>query len=154
MTEIGGVHGSRDWNHVWINHTVNHSTQEERREHWYSPRDSAQDWRHKMPFDGDRLDSPPLGWVLWWKGEYSNLVGDQVHFMLRRWGLVMWDAARLTTEAKEFIEFWSMQLWGLSDPREDDYDPSVAPPEEPRRGTQGKLILAAFPQALSARNLF
>lgn len=104
-----------------------------------------------MPFDGDNLDSPSLGWILYWKGEYSNLVGNFVHFELRRWGFVMWDAARLTGEAKDFSELWCMQQFGPYDPREDDYDPSVA---KPKRGSQGKLISTAFTPSSKCNRFF
>ncbi|KAI7775674.1 hypothetical protein LA080_006457 [Diaporthe eres] len=47
----------------WIDDVVREDIREERRERSYSHRDSAQDWRQKMPFDGDKLDSPPAAWV-------------------------------------------------------------------------------------------
>lgn len=139
------------WNQDWIDEAVRDDKQDERRERWYSPRDSDQDWRQKMVFDGDRMDLPPLGWVLYWQGEYSNLVGDHIHFRLRRWGFVMWDAVRLTTEAKEFIEFWYTELHCPHDFREEHYDPSVAPPEY---GSKGKVIFTAFPLASKRDRLY
>lgn len=145
-----GYHESR-WGHDWMNEALMDVVQEDRRERWYSSRDLDQDWRKKMPFDGDCLNSPSLGWVLYWKGEYSNLVGNFVHFELRRWGFVMWDAARLTSEAKDLIEFWYMQQFGSNDPREDNYDPSVANPE---RGSQGQFILTGFPRSSRGKQSF
>lgn len=139
------------WNQDWIDDAVEDRAQENRRERWYSPRDSDQDWRQKMVFDGDRLDSPPLGWVLHWQGEYSNLVGTFVHFQLRRWGFGMWDASRLTTEAKEYIDFWYTELHCPEDYREEYYDPSVAKPE---RGSQGKLVSTDFTPKSNCDRLF
>lgn len=90
--------------------------------------DAAQDRRQKTPFDEDKLDSPPLAWILFWRGEYSNLFGVFIPKALRRWGFVMWDAARLDSDVKDSIE----QAWcgdpynyDYADPREDDYDSSV-----------------------------
>lgn len=108
----------------WIEDAVGYLEQEERRERWYSQYDLAQDFRHKMPFNGDDLDSPPLSWVLLWRAEYSNLIGcDYISGELRRWGYVMWDAARLGSRAEARIDYHS---WGeADDPRGDYYDDSV-----------------------------
>ncbi|ROW02476.1 hypothetical protein VMCG_06081 [Cytospora schulzeri] len=109
----------------WIDDTVEELVQLERRGGWYSQRDSAQDFRKKMPFNGDRLDSPPLAWVLFWQGEYSNLIGNFIPEALRRWGFVMWDAARLNSRAKARIDYEWWELYGGTDPRRGNYDPSV-----------------------------
>lgn len=106
----------------WIDDAVREDIQDERRERWFSHRDSAQDWRQKMPFDGDRLDSPSLAWVQLWQGEYSNLTGDYIPEELRRWGFVMWDAARLNSRAEARIDYHTFCGW---DPREEYYHPSV-----------------------------
>lgn len=113
----------------WIDEAVGYIVQDERRERWYSQHDLAQDFRHKMPFNGDRLDSPPLSWVLFWRGESSNLIGgDYISEELRRWGYVMWDATRLGSRAEARIDYWSFNLCGRGedeDPRGDTYDDSV-----------------------------
>ncbi|ROV92313.1 hypothetical protein VSDG_07262 [Cytospora chrysosperma] len=120
MGEHRGYYGND-----WIDDAVEELVQMERRERWYSHCDSAQDLRQKMIFDGDRLDSPPLAWVLFWQGEYSNLIGNRVPEALRRWGFVMWDAARLNSRAEARIGYEWWQSYGGSDPREQNYDPSV-----------------------------
>ncbi|KAK7708658.1 hypothetical protein SLS63_013464 [Diaporthe eres] len=109
----------------WIDDAVREDIQEARRERWYSHRDSAQDWRQKTPFDGDRLDSPPAAWVQFWHGEYSNLAGDHIPEELRRWGFVMWDAGRLNSRAEARIDYYAYFGW---DPREEFYHPSVIDP--------------------------
>ncbi|KAH8756218.1 hypothetical protein F5883DRAFT_718469 [Diaporthe sp. PMI_573] len=123
-----------DYTHVcyvgsdWIEDVVTDLVQIEKREQWYSQRDSAQDFRHRMPFKGEKLDSPPLAWVLFWQGEYSNLIGDYIHPELRRWGYVMWDAARLGPRPRGRIGYWSFNMCGggeIQDIRSDTYDDSV-----------------------------
>ncbi|KAJ0106860.1 hypothetical protein J7T55_014936 [Diaporthe amygdali] len=121
MMRVAIVSGIGD---AWIENAVQELVQMERREKWYSKRDSAQDFRQEMPFDGDRLDSPTLAWVMYWRGEYSNLTGIYVPEALRRWGFVMWDAARLNSRAEARIDYWWWARWGKFDPREDDYDSS------------------------------
>lgn len=122
MVRVAIVSGIGD---AWIENAIQGLVQMERREKWYSQRDSAQDFRQKLPFDGDRLDSPTLAWVIYWRGEYSNLIGIYVPEALRRWGFVMWDAARLNSRAEARIDYWWWARWGKFDPREDDYDSSV-----------------------------
>lgn len=108
----------------WLDDAVGYLVQDERRDRWYSQHDLAQDFRHKMSFNGDNLDSPPLSWVLLWRAECSNLVGpDYMSGELRRWGFVMWDAARLGSRAEARIDYHSWLEVG--DPREDTYDDSV-----------------------------
>ena len=112
----------------WIEDVVTDLAQIEKRELWYSQQHSAQDFRQRMPFKGDKLDSPPLAWVLFWQGEYSNLIGDYIHPELRRWGYVMWDAARLGPRRKGRIGYWSFNICGggeIQDIRSDTYDDSV-----------------------------
>ncbi|KAH7171617.1 hypothetical protein DER46DRAFT_592456 [Fusarium sp. MPI-SDFR-AT-0072] len=69
--------------------------QEERRMNQHSDSDLAQDNREKMAFNGDDEDSPPLAWVTFWNGQYSNLYGDFLPRSLREWGYIMWDRNRL-----------------------------------------------------------
>lgn len=106
----------------WIDDALEGFVQDERRERWYSHRDSAQDWRQKTPFEGDSLESPPLGWVQLWHCEYSNLTGNYISEELRRWGFVMWDAARLNSRAEARIDY---HTYCGRDPREEYYHPSV-----------------------------
>lgn len=105
----------------WIDDAVWDSIQDARREKWPSDRDSAQDSRQKMLFDGDNLESPPLAWVLFWKEEYSNLFGSNIPKGLRRWGFVMWDATRLDSTAKDTISLEWYTKYDMTDPREYDY---------------------------------
>lgn len=110
----------------WLDDVSDEFAQAERREQWPTRHDSAQDSRQKTLFDGDKLDSPPLAWVLFWRGEYSNLFGRYIPKALRRWGFVMWDAARLDSDANDAIEdAWYENHYDYGDPREDDYDSSV-----------------------------
>lgn len=127
LSGLGHEHRG-SWSSDWIDEAIVYFVQEERRQHWYSQHDSAQDFRHKMPFDGDRLGSPPLAWVLFWRSEYSNLIGPYIPRELRRWGYAIWDAARLGSRAEARIDYWSFNLCGRGedeDPREETYDPSV-----------------------------
>lgn len=112
----------------WIDEATWDDKQIQRREQWYTHHDFAQDHRQKMPFEGDAPDSPPLAWVLFWQGEYSNLIGRSYTTKpLRRVGFIMWDSSRWGSVGKEFIEEEWCSRWGglFGDPRSDDYDPSV-----------------------------
>lgn len=51
--------------------------------------------RERLPFSGDVVDGPPLAWVIYWKGRYSNRYGDAVQDSLQHWGYVFWDRKRL-----------------------------------------------------------
>ncbi|KAI3395931.1 hypothetical protein diail_642 [Diaporthe ilicicola] len=115
--EHGGVDGED-----WIDDSVWDYNQDSRRDQYPSDRDSAQDSRQAMLFDGDSLKSPPLGWVLFWMSEYSNLFGSHIPEGLRRWGFVIWDAGRLDSTAKDAIEREWDSMYGMTDPREDDYE--------------------------------
>ena len=71
-----------------------------RREQQLSEKDLKQRRRDPLPFRGDTEPDasgslPPLAWTLMWKETYSNLFGYYVDNDMRRWGYVMWDAARL-----------------------------------------------------------
>jgi hypothetical protein len=93
-----------------------------RREQQLSERDLKQRRRDPLPFRGDAEPDangslPPLAWTLMWKGTYSNLFGYYVDNDIRRWGYIMWDAARLERMgAKEVLA----QQWDEDfDPRDD-----------------------------------
>ncbi|RMZ78575.1 hypothetical protein DV738_g3796, partial [Chaetothyriales sp. CBS 135597] len=61
---------------------------------------------------------PPLAWTLIWHGTYSNLYGWYIPDEIRRWGYVMWDAARLErTGGKELLMRQWIEYW------DEDYDP-------------------------------
>lgn len=123
MGEHRGLEGND-----WIDDAVlDGMTQGDRRELWPTQYDAAQNSRQKTPFDGDSLAFPPLAWVLFWQGEYSSLFGPiYVPETLRRWGFVMWDAARLDANAKAAIEdAWYGTDFTYADPREEDYDLDV-----------------------------
>lgn len=103
-------------------------TQEQRREWFYSGYDLAQDFRHKLAFEGDQIHSPPLAWVLFWREECSNIYGYCIDDELRRFGYVMWDAVRLGERAQARIDYCSFNLLGRGDEEDlrwDDYDSSV-----------------------------
>ncbi|KAG8161839.1 hypothetical protein KVR01_008826 [Diaporthe batatas] len=111
-----------------IEEMADYETQDVRREWFYSKYDSAQDFRNIMAFNGDDIHSPPLAWVLFWRGEYSSLYGNYIDLELRRFGYVMWDAARLGERAQARIDYHSFIDLGWTDaqdPRWDYYDPSV-----------------------------
>ncbi|KAK4119113.1 hypothetical protein N657DRAFT_650530 [Parathielavia appendiculata] len=71
-----------------------------------SERDLKEQARDPLPFVGDlepeaHGSCPPLAWTFIWKGTYSNLYGEHLEGKIRRWGYIMWDAARLETERGE-----------------------------------------------------
>ncbi|KAK3899285.1 hypothetical protein C8A05DRAFT_46603 [Staphylotrichum tortipilum] len=87
-----------------------------------SERDLKEEAREPLPFVGDVVPDiqgsscPPLAWTLVWKGTYSNRYGDYLGDKMRRWGYVMWDAARLEVGKGEAL-IWTQ--WGAeTDPRE------------------------------------
>lgn len=93
----------------------------QRRQERLSDRDLKQQRRDPLPFkgDGEPDTNPPLAWTLMWRGTYSNLYGYYVLDMIKRWGYVMWDAARLErTGAKEVLARQWEEDWGVSDPRD------------------------------------
>lgn len=63
---------------------------------------------------------PPLAWTILWKGTYSSLLGYYLPSMCRRWGYVMWDAARIeATGARALLLRQWDERWGEGrDPRE------------------------------------
>jgi len=81
----------------------------QRRQERLSDRDQKRQRRDPLPFKGDGEPEanglrPPLAWTLMWRGTYSNLYGYYVQDVIRCWGYVMWDAARLErTGAKEVL---------------------------------------------------
>ncbi len=82
---------------------------------------TIQDQKHArkdpLPFEGDRDSdgdgpSPPLAWTLMWQGIYSNRYGYYVPEAMRRWGYVVWDAARLErTGAKKVLQRQRESVW-------------------------------------------
>jgi len=80
----------------WMTESTSRIQQVHRRRRWYSDGDAAQDRQERLLYLGDSLDYPPLAWVIWWRGRYSNLYGDYVPDDFRRWGYVMWDRQRLS----------------------------------------------------------
>ncbi|KAI1739682.1 hypothetical protein F4680DRAFT_466195 [Xylaria scruposa] len=90
-----------------------------RRQERLSDRDHKQERRDPLPFQGDRGSRPPLAWTLIWRETYSNLYGSYIQDDIRRWGYVMWDAARLqNTGAKEVLARQWEAKWRDSDPRD------------------------------------
>ncbi|KAK4034326.1 hypothetical protein C8A01DRAFT_39201 [Parachaetomium inaequale] len=49
----------------------------------------------KLRYSCDRVDAPPLAWVVLWRGEYSNWFGEVIPSSLQDWGHVFWDGRRL-----------------------------------------------------------
>ena len=100
------------------------NAQYERRRVWPSERDRKQERRDSMQFNGDvEADAdgshPPLAWVWMWRGTYSNLFGYYIQDTIRRWGYVIWDAARLERNSAQhvMVRQWD-EDWGDSDPRD------------------------------------
>ncbi|KID81869.1 hypothetical protein MGU_10780 [Metarhizium guizhouense ARSEF 977] len=92
-----------------------------RRHNHPSERDLKQTRREPLPFTGETNANdllPPLGWTIIWHGTYSNLYGYYIQDCIRRWGYVMWDAARLerANATKVLAQQWQDD-WGDSDPR-------------------------------------
>jgi hypothetical protein len=62
---------------------------------------------------------PPFAWTLMWKGAHSNLYGYYVQDVIRRWGYVMWDQARIeSTGARELLMRQWEEDWGILIPRD------------------------------------
>jgi hypothetical protein len=100
------------------------TAQSRRRQERQCDRDEKQLRRDPMPFRGDGEPDehgprPPLAWVLMWGETYSNLYGYYVPDNIRRWGYVMWDAARLEEMgAKDcLLQQWG-ETWETTDPND------------------------------------
>lgn len=110
-------------NFLWDD-ALGETAQWQRRRERLSYRDQKELRRDPLPFKGDNESDanglyPPLAWTLIWRGTYSNLYGYYVQDVIRRWGYVMWDAARLErTGAKEVLARQWEADWGDSDPRD------------------------------------
>lgn len=110
--------------HFLEDEALGEAAQFQRRQERLSNRDQKQQRRDPLPFRGDgepdaKGPRPPLAWTLIWRGTYSNLYGYYVQDVIRRWGYVMWDAARLeSTGAKEVLARQWEADWGDSDPRD------------------------------------
>ncbi|KAG8157135.1 hypothetical protein KVR01_013125 [Diaporthe batatas] len=92
---------------TWIDESVDEDQQFERDliEDWFCEHNDLQNTQQEMLFEHDDLLSPPLAWVAFWNGRYSNLIGAYIPKALQRWGYVMWDATRLKESgAMEYIE--------------------------------------------------
>jgi hypothetical protein len=66
-----------------------------RRERYPLEGDRLEARRARFPFSGDAEDGPPLAWVIYWKGRYSNGYGGAIPASLQSWGYVFWDRERL-----------------------------------------------------------
>lgn len=96
------------------------TVQSSRQEECPSDRDLKQKQRTPLPFQGDAEDLPPLAWTLIWRGTYSSIFGWRISDILRFWGYIMWDAARLEyTGAKELLAQQWEGRWEDMDPRDD-----------------------------------
>lgn len=100
-------------------YVVLHYIQFERQ--WLSDHDVLEYTQQEMPFEQDDLLSPPLAWVTFWNGRYSNEFGGYIPDALHRWGYVMWDAKRLRESgAMEYIELEWQCKYGIRGSPEDD----------------------------------
>ena len=78
-------------------------------------------WRGPPPFQGDSENDPPLAWELTWRHFFINWMLTETSLDIRRWGHIMWDAARLErTGGKEVLirkheERWKGQEWDASE---------------------------------------
>lgn len=96
-------------------------TQALRREQHPSHRDEKEVARDPLPFEGDKELCPPLAWTTIWRGTYSNRYGGYLDYPIRRWGYIMWDAARLeeTGGVTILAGLWERnQAGGWNDPRD------------------------------------
>jgi hypothetical protein len=66
-----------------------------RRERYPLEGDQMEARRARLPFSGDAEDEPPLAWVIYWMGRYSNSYGGAIQASLQSWGHVFWDRKRL-----------------------------------------------------------
>lgn len=103
------------------------SAQAERRQRNASDRDLMQERREHLPFKGyseiSKADDGQLyllvAWTLLRKGTYSNLYGYYIQDVIRRWGYVIWDRARIdSTGARELLILQWEADWGDTDPRD------------------------------------
>lgn len=95
-------------------------TQESRRRKHPSHRDQKELRRDPLPFEGDTEPCPTLAWTTIWRGTYSNRYGGYLDEPIRRWGYIMWDAARLedTGGIKILEQLWKPGSAGWSDCRD------------------------------------
>ncbi|BCS02998.1 uncharacterized protein AKAW2_61262S [Aspergillus luchuensis] len=107
------------------NDVIGLDVQNKRRRSKPSLRDRKQGRRDPLPFLGDVVvrgtdtTHPPLAWTLIWEGTYSSLVGYFIKDKIRKWGYVMWDAARLEKAgAKEVLRRQWESDWLGQDPRD------------------------------------
>lgn len=101
------------------NEALGETAQHTRREAQLSERDLKQQRREPLLFTDEDESEPPLAWTLMWQGTYSNLYGHYVEDEIRRWGYVMWDAARLrSTGGDELLKRQVEADWGGYDPRD------------------------------------
>ncbi|KAK1655116.1 hypothetical protein BDP81DRAFT_468400 [Colletotrichum phormii] len=72
--------------------------------------------RRELPFDGDKENGPPFGWVLLWGGTYSNSLGGRTpDTTLKDWGYVFWDKESIP----DFKHLALNEMWnGGLDPRD------------------------------------
>ncbi|KAL2878339.1 hypothetical protein SGCOL_006309 [Colletotrichum sp. CLE4] len=79
--------------------------------------------RRELPFDGDKENGPPFGWVLLWGGTYSNSPGGRTpDTPLKDWGYVFWNKESIPDSVHLILnEMWN----GGLDPR-DHWEPGQA----------------------------
>ncbi|KAI1311715.1 hypothetical protein F5Y03DRAFT_286812 [Xylaria venustula] len=92
-------------------------TQSNRREispKFPTDRDIAEQMREVMHFMGDTVppDRPPVAWVVLWGRKYSNIYGEYVPQLVRRWGYVMWDEDRWVDMGAD--ESFIVRQWEMS----------------------------------------
>lgn len=78
-------------------------------------------WRGPSPFQGENEKHPPLSWTLTWRDFYTSAWLSETDGDIRRWGHIMWDAARLErTGAKDLLirkeeGRWKGEEWNILD---------------------------------------
>jgi hypothetical protein len=80
---------------VDIEGTLDSANQFFRRERHPLEGDRMEARRERLAFSRDVEDGPPLSWVIYWRGRYSNYYGGNIQSSLQTWGHVFWDSKRL-----------------------------------------------------------
>ncbi|KAM0429332.1 hypothetical protein ACHAPT_006547 [Fusarium lateritium] len=114
---------------VWFGGTfledviLSKAAQQKRHREDVATRDDKPRQRDHMPFLGDNELGPPSAWALLWNESYSKLYGNYIPDEIRRWGYVIWDAARLErVGAARLLERQWKETWADHDPRDEMLD--------------------------------
>ncbi|RSM05082.1 hypothetical protein CEP52_006534 [Fusarium oligoseptatum] len=88
-------------------------TQVLRRTRYPSVRDQRERDQEPLPFRGDDITQPPVGWTHTWRETYSNLFGAFMPDSHAEWGLMMWDEPRFRD-----LQGYEVVWYTCKDPRE------------------------------------